>query len=154
MWPSSSALIPESDLFVSCVQPRCPGSRALRSGTFAVPASPVGVSLRFGDPIQFGCWHSVGFGADSTDLIFLQLAARESPRGRSGFHPYTKPVEIDCRGWIELSAEMSWPQDDLASPIDRNRRCRRHCPQHGTDTSTGRPRERRSHPYAKLSFCT
>jgi hypothetical protein len=135
MWPSSFASIPGSDLFVSCVRPRCPGLRAVRSGTFAVLASLVRVSSRFDDLIQFGCSHTVGFGADSTGSIVLQPAARESPRDRSGFHPYTKPMEIDCRSLIALSAETSWPHDDHASPIDKNRRCCRGCPLHGTDTS-------------------
>jgi hypothetical protein len=152
MWPSSFGSIPRSDLFVSYARLRCLGSRAARSGKYAVPASPVGVSSRFGDPIQFGCWHNVGFGADSTDSTFLRLAARELPRGRSGFHPYTTDVEIDCPGWIEPSAEKFWPLDDHAFPINRNRQCCYDCQQHGTNTSTGPQPERRSHPYARLSF--
>src|SRR5262245_9220735 len=121
LWPSCFASIPGSDPFVSCVRPRCPESRAAQFGEYAVPASPVGVSSRFGDPTQFGYWHIAGFGADSTDSTFLRLAAGESPRGRSGFHPYTTHVEIGYPGWIEPSAEMSWQLDDPAFLIDRNR---------------------------------
>jgi hypothetical protein len=32
--------------------------------------------------------------------------------GRSGFHPYIEDVEVDCLGWIELSAEKSLPLCD------------------------------------------
>src|SRR5262245_11429736 len=100
----------------------------------------LGVSSRFGDPTQFGYWHIVGFGADSTDSTVLRLIARELPRGRSGFHPYTTDVEIDYPGWIEPSAaETFWPLDDHAFPINRNRQCCYDCQQHGTNTSPPAP---------------